>query len=225
LIESITQAFFLDRLLDLNNQTQMTAFETSVRNRMRGEALGAMFMRQIMEVLTPTIERTFNILWRRGQLGHIQEGPGSRLRAKWAEILGGTNEIVVPDAVIKAAAAGLDIYEIEYISPAKRFMMSEKLQGLFTASDAIVALSQAIPGMTDNLDSDRMAELVFKLTGAPAEGLRTRDEVRDLRAGAAQQQRAVSALETAKGVSEVTRNVAQARATLGAAGGRMGAMG
>jgi hypothetical protein len=57
LAAKIAQAFFLDRLLDLNNQVQMTAYETSVRDKIRGEALGGVFSRQEKEVLTPMVQR------------------------------------------------------------------------------------------------------------------------------------------------------------------------
>lgn len=37
--QQITQAFFIDRLLDLNNDTRMTLGEAQIRNRIRGESL------------------------------------------------------------------------------------------------------------------------------------------------------------------------------------------
>lgn len=212
---SIMQHFFLDRLLDLNNPTQMTAFETSVRNRMRGEALGSLFARQEMEVLTPLIERTFNILWRRGHLGVVQTGVGARLRAMWNQLIGSADTIV-PEVVVKAAEAGVDVFEIEYISPAKRFMQSEKLQGIFTASDAIAALAAVFPGIPDNVDSDILARDIFKYAGAPTESLRTADALKALRAQMAARQQAAEQIEAGKGVSEIARNVGQALGTQGA---------
>ena len=217
LIGKIMQAFFLDRLLDLNNTVQMTAFETSIRNRMRGESLGAVFSRQETEVLTPTIQRVFNIMWRRGALGN-EAGIGARLRQMWDKITG-TDAIVVPEAVREAVAAGLDVYTIEYISPSKRFMQAEKLQGIFTATDALAALSVIIPGISDNIHPDKTARAIVKLSGSPSEILRTPKEVADVRQAQASEQEAVDALEAAKSSSETARNVAQARATLGTAGG------
>lgn len=217
LIQEIMQAFFLDRLLDLNNQTQMTAFETSVRNRMRGESLGSIFARQEKEVLTPMIERSFNIMWRRGHFGVVKSGLGVKLRMLWNKLLG-KDETIVPEIIVQAVEAGLDVYEIEYISPAKRFMQAEKLQGIFTASDAIVALAPFLPGITDNIDSDDLARNIFELSGAPRTSLRTVDAVRKLRAEMQQQQNEVNEIEAGKQVSEIARNVAQARATMGTAG-------
>ena len=211
--QSIMQAFFLDRLLDLNNQTQMTAFETSVRNRMRGESLGSLFARQEAEVFTPLIERTFNILYRKGHLGVVGTPIMGRIKRLWNRILG-TQEVIVPDVVVRAAAAGLDVFEIEYISPAKRFMQSEKLQGILTLSDFLTTTGALVPGLMDNVNPDIMVRHVARYAGAPNDVVRTEDAVRALRASMARAQMETQQLEKAKGMSEVGRNVSQAVATL-----------
>ena len=43
LTESIMNHFFMDRLLDLNNEKEMTAYETSIRNRLPGSTLNTLF--------------------------------------------------------------------------------------------------------------------------------------------------------------------------------------
>jgi hypothetical protein len=212
--EEILQHFFLDRLLDLNNETQMTAFETSVRARMRGEALGSVFARDEMETFTPLIQRVFNVLYRSGRLGIVQTGIGATLRRLWAKITG-VDEIVVPPEIIAAAQAGLDVFEIEYISPAKRFMQSEKLQGIFTASDAIAALAAVVPGIEDNIHKDRTAAAIWKFAGAPAECLNTEEERNAIREEKASAQSQVEQVDSAKQGSEAVRNLAQARQAMG----------
>jgi hypothetical protein len=212
--EEVTQAFFLDRLLDLNNSQQMTAYETSVRNRLRGEALGSIFSRDEGETFTPLIGRVFNILYRSGRLGVVTTGIGAKIRKLWAKITG-AKEVIVPQAVIDAIAAGLDVYEIHYISPAKRFMQSEKLQGIFTAADALAALEAVMPGICDNINPDRTAANIFKYAGAPTDCLNTEDERTAKRQATAQRQNTQDIVETARGTSEAARNMAQARTMLG----------
>lgn len=200
---AIMQAFSLDRLLDLNNQTQMTAYETSVRNRMRGEALGSMFARQKMEIFTPLIERTFNILFRKGLFS--------------AEAYGED----IPAEVQAFIEAGKDVYEIEFISPAQRFMQSEKLQGVYETAEFFSKMS-VVPGMEsmgDNLDLDEMADFVVKYSGAPISVLRTdadRDAIRD---GRRQAQEAQAKMEAAQQMSEVARNAGQASMSFQGGGG------
>lgn len=221
--ESIAQAFALDRLLDLNNQTQMTAFETSIRNRMRGEALGSMFSRQIAEVLTPTIERTFNILYKRGLLGVREMGVAALARRAWAKVLGKPIQIV--PAVLQAAIdAGLDVYEVEYISPAKRFMQSEKLQGIFTAAEFFQKMA-VVPGAEDILDNvnfDEMAKDVINYSGAPETMQRVDSEVKAIRQGRAQAQAQQAQLAAAQQMATVARDAGQAAQSFGGMGGGMG---
>lgn len=212
----ITQAFFLDRLLDLNNKTMMTAYETSIRNRLRGESTGSIFARQIAEVITPTIKGTFNRMMRKGHFGDFPgvKGAGVIERKKW-KALTGKDDMIVPDVVLKAVAAGLDIYEIEYISPAQRFMEAEKLQGLFTGADALAALEPVMPGITDNIDKDAYARKVWKYSGAATDALRTLDGLREFRAENAKRQQAADTLGAGKTMAEIQAKSAQARAALG----------
>lgn len=216
--EKIMQAFFLDRLLDLNNHTQMTAYETSVRDKKAGQALGGFFARQEKEVLTPTVHRTFNILFREGYLGIINDGIGARLRLLWDRITGG-KKMVVPAAVLEAYKQGLDVFEVKYISPAKRFQQGEKLQGLMTALDAIIAAAgSGIPqlaAMADNIDPDKMAHDIFKFNGAPITGLRTSDDVLKFRAANTQQTQAQQELANKEQGANVALKAAQARQALG----------
>jgi hypothetical protein len=218
--ESIAQAFALDRLLDLNNQTQMTAFETSIRNRMRGEALGSMFSRQIAEVLTPTIERTFNILYKKGLLGVREMGIVAAARRAWAKVLG--KEIQIVPAVLQAAIdAELDVYEVEYISPAKRFMQSEKLQGIFTAAEFFQKMA-VIPGAEDILDIvnfDEMGKDVINYSGAPETMQRTDSEVKAIRQGRAEAQAQQAKLMAAEQASKVAMNAGQAAQAFGGGAG------
>jgi hypothetical protein len=218
--QSIMQAFALDRLLDLNNQTQMTAYETSVRNRMRGEALGAMFSRQIEEVFNPLVERTFSILFRRGLLGANETGLIASARKMWARIMGKPVQ-VIPAAVIQAIEAGLDVYEVEYVSPAKRFMQSEKLQGIYEAAEFFSKMG-VVPGMetiSDGLDVDEMGREVIRYSGAPETIARTAGERDAIREGRAEAQAAQAQMASMQQASEVARNAGQASMAFSGGGG------
>jgi len=218
--ESIAQAFSLDRLLDFNNETQMTAYETSVRDRMRGSSLGGMFSRQIAEVFSPTIVRTFSIMYRKGKLGVNAAGFLAMAHKAWAKIRG-TPLQIVPAAVKAAIEAGLDVYEVEYVSPAKRFMQSEKLQGIFTTAEFVQKMG-VTPGaeqILDGVDFDDMLKNVIAYSGAPSTIERTESEIKAIRAGRAQAQAEMAQLEALKAKTEAARNVGSAVQAFGAAGG------
>jgi hypothetical protein len=214
LIGKIMQAFFLDRLLDLNNQTPMTAYETSVRDRIRGESVGGIFARQEKEVMTPTVKTSFNKLFRKGYLGIIKTGPGAKLASKWDAITG-AEKVIVPDVIVKAVQAGLNVFEVEYISPAKRFQQAGKLQGLMTAIDAIVALQPVIPGIADNVDGDTSAHDIYEYAGAPITSLRTKGDLLKFRAANREAADKQAKMQEAESQSNVALKSAQARNQLG----------
>lgn len=214
LMGKIMQAFFLDRLLDLNNTQQMTAYETSVRDKIRGESVGGIFARQEKEVMTPTVKTSFNKMFRKGYLGIIETGPGARLRKKWDSIVG-ADKMIVPPAIVAAWKAGLNVFEVEYISPAKRFQQAGKLQGLMTAIDAIVALQPVIPGITDNIDGDASTHDIFEYAGAPITSLRTTDDVKKFRAANRQAADKQTKLQEGEAQANIALKGAQARAQLG----------
>lgn len=214
LAAKIAQGFFLDRLLDLNNQVQMTAFETSVRDKIRGEALGGVFARQEKEVMTPMVERSFNILFRGGYLGVINDGPGAKLRKTWDSIVG-AEKVIVPDAVVKAWKAGLNVFEVEYISPAKRFQQSDKLRGLMTAIDSVISMQPVVPQITDKVDTDMLVDRLFELSGAPMDVVRTQDALLKFRAANQKAAETQQTLDQKEQGANVALKSAQARQALG----------
>lgn len=208
--ESIAQAFYIDRLLDLNNGTQMTAYETSVRNRMRGEGLTNMFSREMVEGFIPTIERTVSIMFRRGLLGKTATGFISKIMAAWDKIVG-RDTLKVPDAVVSAAQQGLETYRVRFISPATRFMQAEKLQGVFTVADFAEKATGAFPGIEDNFNPDKIARRVVENSGAPNDILRTEDEVKKIREARAQQAQQAQQLQATQMAAQAARDMGQAK--------------
>ncbi len=214
LIQEIMQSFFLDRLLDLNNKTMMTAYETSIRNRLRGESTGSLFARQIMEVLSPTIKRTIKVLDRKGYYGTVDKGPGAEQRRKWLRLTG-KDPMIVPEIVRRARDAGLETDEIEYISPAQRFMQAEKLQGMFTAMDGLMAVAAMRPEILDNVDLDIWVRDLYKYGGSPNTSLRTPEDLKEARAAVAERQNTAAALSAGKDMAQIQRDSAQARSLMG----------
>ncbi len=193
----VMQAFLLDRLLDLNNQTQMTAYETSIRDRKAGQAAGGVFSRDEKEVFTPMIHRTFNILFRKGYLGIVRTGIGAKILALWDKV-----------------------FEVKYISPAKRTQQAEKLQGIMTAADTLVALAPVIPGIADNINGDQLAHDIYEFGGAPKTSLRTNDELLAFRAANRAEVQKQQQLQQGEQMSNIALKAAQARSALGTTAGK-----
>lgn len=60
--KDITNIFKIDQLLDFNNQTEMTATESSYRMSIRGKAINGLLTQQKTECLEPTIHRAISII-------------------------------------------------------------------------------------------------------------------------------------------------------------------
>lgn len=208
--EAINNHFYLDRLLDFNNETRMTLGEAQLRNALRGQSLGAFYARQENEVVTPIIERTFNILLKRGRLGVV-----SGSQEEMDLLVHGIQPVYIPNVLVEKMSRGEDIYEITYLSPAKRTMQSEELRGIIETANFAVGVAPASPEILDNIDFDKLITRVAKLSGAPMELIKDSTTVKKLRDARAQQQAQLAQLEQARQQSEIGRNVAQMNAMQG----------
>lgn len=202
--EAINNHFYLDRLLDFNNETRMTLGEAQLRNALRGQSLGTFYARQEMEVITPLIKRTFNILLKKGLFGVIQ---GSYEEIELLKQ--GIKPVYIPNNIVQRILGGLDIYELDFISPAKRTMQSEELQGTIETANFAIGVAPAVPEILDNIDSDKMLRRIAKLSGADEDILKDMETVQALRKARAEQQAQIMQLEQARQQSEIGRNVAQ----------------
>lgn len=202
--EAINNHFYLDRLLDFNNETRMTLGEAQLRNAIRGQSLGTFYARQEMEVITPLIKRTFNILLKRGLFGVLQNSYEELELLKQ-----GIRPVYIPEVIAQRIFSGLDVYELDYTSPAKRTMQSEELQGTIETANFAAGMAPAIPEILDNINADEMIRRIAKLSGADEDMLNDMETVQALRKARAEQQAQLMQLEQARQQSEIGRNVAQ----------------
>jgi hypothetical protein len=216
LVNQIMSHFFVDRLLDLNNNTRMTLGEAQIRNEMRSESLGAIYNRQIKEGLTPVIERSVSILWDAGELGVI-EGSDKHKMMKAS----GKEPLIIPREVLEAIAKGEDYYDIEYISPAARVLRSEELRGIMNTWQFAATYAAIEPELMLKLKKERSVELINNLGGGNDEILCSKEEFeqelanyREAQAQAAQQKLAASQADIDAKRGAAAQGAAQATATM-----------
>lgn len=203
--EIIRNHFFIDRLMDLNNETRMTLGEANIRNELRGQSLGTVYSRQIAELFVPLIERTFNILLRKGLFGVI---PGSQ---EEMELLSkGVEPEYIPEEIIEMMMKGEDVYQITFISPAYRIMQAEELMGIRSTVEFIAGIAPLKPDVLDNFDFDVMARRVQEITGASEDTVVSMEVMQKIRKARQDAEAKAQELEAARSGSEATRNVAQA---------------
>jgi hypothetical protein len=158
----IRSAFFIDRLLDLNNQTRMTLGEAQIRNELRADSNGAMYLRQIEECLLPTLNRATRINFESGDLGVVKNSP----KHKELVAMNTKDVLIMPPEVAEAMMKGEDVYEIEFISPAMRIIRSDELRGIVSTCQFAGAFAGLDAKFALSLKPREIMTLVRDLNGA-----------------------------------------------------------
>jgi hypothetical protein len=183
---SIKEHFSIDRLLDFNNQVQMTLGEAQMRETIRAQGLGSLFIRQTSECITPTLERSVSVMFRKGKLGYFSDAD----EVKEAQELG-LDVLIIPDEIAEIISAGKDFYQIRYETPAARLMRAEEAQGIARTWEFAMQLAQVDPEVLDTLDADKSLEIISEVSGAPVSIKVSEDlvlQIREQRAAQMQQQ-------------------------------------
>jgi len=223
LTKQVVQHFFVDRLLDLNNQTRMTLGEAQIRNELRADSLGGIYNRQIQEGLTPIIQRVNSIMIDAHEFGVAEGSDAERL-----VLAMGRKPLYIPSEVLELIEQGVEVYNIKYVSPAARVLRAEELRGIMNAWQYAVAYNQVAPELLLRLDKDKSMTLVAELSGATDE-IRLSDEkfeealadFREMQTLNAQIQMKQAEAEAAAKVGSANQQNAQAQATQMGAGGEI----
>ena len=212
--ESISQHFMLDRLLDLNNQTEMTLGEANIRNRLRSDSLRKVYARVTAELFIPVINRSFNVLFRRGMFGVI---PGSEQHLE--QVLMGKDVVFLPDEIIHAIFQDKDFYEIRFISPAARMLQMEEAQGIVEVLRVSTEAAAVSEQVLDEINISAMIKRLSQILGVSIDVLNSTEVVQSIRAARAEAQAAAAQLETADKVADIemkrSQSAAQTQKTVG----------
>jgi hypothetical protein len=207
--QTIKEHFYLDRLLDLPGKNkEMTVPEVQIRNNLRGKSLGTIFGRQETELFIPLITRTFNYLLENDYLG-VKAGS-----EKEQELLkkGVSPEDILtfPPDVEEAIKNNLDVYEIEFISPASRMRRNEEATGLLNFLSSIMAAAQIDPSVLDNVNFDKFLHKMADLFGVDLDLINGEDKVAQIRELRAQQQMATAQLEANESAAKTELDLSMA---------------
>lgn len=181
--QSISDHFLIDRLLDLNNETEMTLGEVMERQKLRAFVLNPYFTRQYAEVFTPLVHRCFNKSLKSGRLGVL---PGSTQH--FDALLNDDDVLVIPPEIAAAMLRGKEVYDIEYLTPAVRMMQTQLASGILETWKFMNDVAQTQPEVYDNVDEDKSVQLVGEYRGAPREIFRDAETIGQIRDSRAKQQ-------------------------------------
>lgn len=211
LTEIIKNHFFLDRIMDLNNEQRMTLGETNIRNGLRGQSLNTFYSRQEKEILEPAIERTFDIHLSKGLLGLPKQDP--RVQELQDE---GIESFTIPDELVKRMVQGEDIYRIEFISPASRIKNNEEATGTMESLTVVQNIAAVNPEVLDIVDFEAALRKLFELKGTSSTLLRSQESINKIRNDRAQAQQEQMQAQQAMQETQAVKNVASANKDAGA---------
>lgn len=206
LVKDVTDSFYIDQLMDLNNEKKMTFGEAQIRDRIRGEGLNSIFKRQETEFFSRLVFSSFSCLEEEGLMG-VERGSPEEQRL----IQAGLEPIYYPPDVLRAKKRGQKIYKVKYISPASRIMRTEELQGITTLLDMNMAAAQGFPEILDNVDPDKIERLMYDLLNVDEETLRASKVTADIRAARAEMQKQRAQMENMQLGADVMMKTSQAQ--------------
>lgn len=202
---TIAQHFALDRLLDFNNQTQMTATETAARSSIRNASLSSLVNRQISEVFTPVVERSFNVMLRNGAFGEIAGSPEAEIELQFNP----DKPNIIPERISKLIMDGEDAYEVRYTTPADRVSTAEELQGLLEFTGYVQQLAQTHQEAIAEIDTRDMLENAQRLFGAPITSLKSLEDSLKAKEALAQQAAQQTQLDQLEQVAGMASEIPQ----------------
>lgn len=187
--DQINKAYFVDLFLALADRRNMTATEVIERVQEKSLMLGPVIGRLQTEMLDPIVQRTFNILLRKGL---IPQPPSS---------LAGQN------------------FTVEYISPLANAQRGAKITSLNSILGLAGQIAGFVPEVIDKIDTDKAIDEAADVFGVPPILIRDNEQVTAIRQQRAQQQAALAeaqqiaeAAQTGKTVAEADKIVAEAQA-------------
>lgn len=210
--QNIMQYFLIDIMTDLNNTSRQTLGEAHIRNELRMFMTGPTLNRLLLEMLTPFLDRAFNIMLQHGLFGVIRGSQQDFTLQAY-----GIQPKYISDDFINSRMSGLKGYRLNFISPAARLMKLEEAQGTQRLTDYTMAVSQIWPEAADNFNVDESVRSAQRLYGASGRLLHSPNQVAQTRqARLAQQQAMQQAQQMAEGAA-VFKDVAKGAKDAGSA--------
>jgi hypothetical protein len=206
--QTISQHFFIDRLIDFNNDTQMTFGEAQIRDQIRSSSLSSLYSRQIAEGLTPLIQRSVNVLWREGEFGVIPDSEEEQ------ELLAqGKEPEYIPEELVERLSQGKDVYEITYKTKAFNAARANEYISIVDIMNFAMQAMQVDPSIANRVNLHEGIKNLGNIRGLPVGILREDDEVEAMNQAQQEQQAQAAALQSAEMMAGIAEKGAKAQAT------------
>lgn len=176
---------FFNDLFELPQLDRMTATEVMQRQQERMQMFSPTLIRLYGEMLDPCIQIAYHHLRRRGALP------------------------APPDDMSNSQL------EVQYTSPLARSQRASEPGGFGQWFASVSPLAQLDPTILDVVHPDRMARRLASALSVPEAGLRTDEEIAQVRQARLEQQQQMEQIQQAQGVAKAARDGAAAASELG----------
>lgn len=178
----VNDIFLITLFQILVDSPQMTATEVLERAREKGALTAPVMARQQSECLGPLIAREFDLL---------------------------AFQNLLPEPPAEVLESGLQ-YQIDYVSPLATAAKAESGLSVMRAIDGLLPISERVPDIWDNFDTDDMARTYAESVGLKQSSIVSADIVAQRRQQRAQQQAMQEMAAAAPGLGSAVKDVAQA---------------
>lgn len=203
--QTIAQHFHLDRLIDFNNQTQMTFGEAQIRDQIRNASLSSLYARQIAEVFTQFSIRSIEILLQIGEFGVVK---GSDQEKEFKNL--GKRIEYIPNVLVERIEAGQDIYSIKFKTRAANAQRAEEYLAILDVLSFGIQSMQVDPTIRHRVNLHEGLKEIGSIRALPVGILREDDAVEELIAAEQQQNNAAAQLQAGQAAAGIVDTLASA---------------
>ena len=159
--KNLVNIFKIDQLLDFNNQTQMTATESSYRMSIRGKSINGLLSQQKQECIEPTCHRAISIIQDCGLFGEILEDlPETTPEEIFYKEQVKKDGNVIPDVVAQAMKDNKIWYTLEFNGALEKLCNAEIYEAIGRFLQYLQAILQIQPELIHAINAYEFLELL-----------------------------------------------------------------
>lgn len=222
--KNITNIFKIDQLLDFNNQTEMTATESSYRMSIRGKSINGLLNQQKSEEIEPTVHRSISIIQDCGLYGYKL----SDLHEETEEDIAFKEQVkkdgdYLPEVIEEAMKDNKLWYKLKFNGELEKLCNAEIYEAIGRFMQYLSAILQIKPELVNAINDYEFLELLKSVSNLVNDKLiKSKYQYEELlkaiekaKQEEAQRRNALIQAQMMKDGATASKDMAQAQATMG----------
>nr|DAN07828.1 MAG TPA: head to tail connecting protein [Caudoviricetes sp.] len=208
----ITNVFKIDQLLDFNNQTQMTATESSMRMSIRGKSINGLLTQEKTECIEPVCHRSISIIQDCGKFGYILDKlPEQTIEdIQFKQYVIDNNEYV-PTEIAEIMNEGKRWYVLRFKGELEKLLNVELYEALGKFLQYLDYALKVKPDLINAINDYEFLDLLKNAANLNNEGLvKTKNQYNTIIQQIEESRQAQAQQEQAMAQSQIGMNVARA---------------